>query len=132
MKRFLILLFSFTALSLTTLVLAQSSGGAGAENSAEFTSFETLFFRALRVVDAPCPTDIFGDMCYLHDYDDVFDFKEQFTLLFSESLTEVERWALTNAEIEGEEVEFFRATYRLPEGEPFTLIFSPGYIFLEQ
>ena len=125
--KFLVLLLSFTALA-----LAQPLGGVGAESSAGFTAFEDLFFRTLRVVDAPCPTDIFGDMCYLHDYDDVFGFKEQFDLLFSESLTEVERWALTTAEIEGEEYEVFRATYRLPDGEPFTLTFNPAYIFLEQ
>ena len=130
--KFLVLLFSLTALSFVAPALAQSSGGVGAESSSDFTSFETLFFRAFRVVDAPCITDIFGDMCYLHDYDNVFDFKEQFDSLFSESLTEVERWAFATAEIEGEEVEFFRAIYRLPEGEPFTLIFSPAYIFLEQ
>ena len=130
--KFLVLLFGLTVLSFMAPALAQSSGGVGVEGSSEFTSFETLFFRAFRVVDAPCITDIFGDTCYLHDYDDVFDFKEQFDSLFSEVLTEVERWTFATAEIEGEEVEFFRAIYRLPEGEPFTLIFSPRYIFLEQ
>ena len=129
MKRLLVLLLSFT-----TFALAQPSSGGEAFVSplSSFTSFEAYFFRAFRVVDAPCPTDIFGDMCYLHDYDDVFDFKEQFNSLFSEGVTEVERWAFATAEVEGEEVEFFRATYRLPEGELFTLIFSPVYIFLER
>ena len=125
MRRLLVLLLSFTALA-----LAQPSGGA--ETLSDFTSFEEHFFRAFRVVDAPCPTEVFGDMCYLHDYDDVFDFKEQFDSLFSEGLTEVERWAFMTAEVEGEEGEVFRATYRLAEGAPFTLIFVSGYIFLER
>ena len=130
--KFLVLLFSLTALSFVAPALAQSSGGVGAESSSEFASFETLFFRAFRVVDAPCPTDTFGDMCYLHDYDNVFDFKEQFDRLFPGSLTEVERWAATTVTIEGEDYEVFRATYRLQEGEPFTLTFNPAYILLEQ
>ena len=143
MKRFLILLLGLTALSLAAFVLAQaSSGGAGTEDVydgplSSLDAFEAYFFRFFRVVDAPCPSDVFGDTCYLHDYDDIFDFKDRFGTLFltsnfSEGLAEMERWALMTTEIEGEEVEFFRATYCLPDGESFTLIFSPRYIFLEQ
>ena len=144
MKRFLVLFFSLIILSLTAFVLAQaSSGGAGSEDFydsplSSFTSFEAYFFRAFRVVDAPCPTEVFGDTCYFHGYNDFFDFRDRFYMIFQdltatpEGLTEVERWAFTTAEVEGEEAEVFRASYRLPEGELFTLIFSPAYIFLER
>jgi hypothetical protein len=92
-------------------------------HSVDFDAFNSSLFENLQVVDVVCPPEFPEAKCYVHGYDDFFDFEEHFSHTVAMELIEVERWSLKNIQIEGGQAEAFEATYRSASGEIFTLIY---------
>ena len=124
---FIFAIFSFS------YVTAQSLG-ASEGPTGTFAEFETILFYGLELAEVACPQAYSDVMCYVHGYDDFFVFKDAFTSTFFDALEEVARWRFTETEVQGEAVQAFRATYRIPAtSDTFTLTYLPeNRLFLER
>lgn len=101
------------------------------------SDFLDAFNTTLRVAQTPCPSafaEAFSQpSCYLHGYDDFFDFKERFTLLLA-SLPRVERlehWHTVSSGVGSEPRPVFRSRFQLQSGSGLTVTYLGTFIVLE-
>ncbi len=100
-------------------VCAQESGGR---------DFQQNFAYGLRVAETPCPEELTPKFpeatCYLHGYDDFFDFKDAVGPYLLDSGRPLEPWHVVPMTFGSDTVEIFRARYRLRNTSgPITLTY---------
>lgn len=124
MKRTLCLAM-FLALGVTT---AQQS---------TFSVFLDAFNTSLRVAATPCPaifTAVFTEpTCYVHGYDDFFDFKERYTAVTGD-LTLSRRssyWRTVSLDLGGAATQAFSSSHRLRNGPQLTVTYAADLVVLE-
>lgn len=112
-----------------------ATGGA-AQTNIRLDFLDTFNF-ALRVVQTPCPqafTAIFDEpTCYLHAYNNVFDFKERFNSLIA-SLPRSGRlgyWHTVSLELGDEPTTAFRSRQSLRPGFQLTVTYLDTLVVLE-
>lgn len=111
---------------LLVLVMVLWVGAWAQEGSVQ--EFRQNFANGLRVAETPCPEELTPKFpeatCYLHGYDDFFDFKDAvgpYTFNFGGPL---EPWHVVCMTLGSETVETFRARYRLRNTSgPITLTY---------
>ena len=78
-----------------------------------------VFAYVMRVAETPCSQELRskfpGGVCYLHGYDDFFDFKEALTSFIAGPEFLLEPWHTVTMTLGNEAVETFQARYRLEE-----------------
>lgn len=117
---------------LTSFAVAQLAD-ALEEPIGSFEQFEVVFFYSFEVAETACPQAYTEEaLCYVHGYDDFFSFKALFTERFLE-FEALQRWRLTEVELEGERAQAFEATYRLADADTFTITYlQENFLFLER
>lgn len=102
-----------------------------------FASFLDAFNTTLRVAATPCPAAFAGAFtrptCYVHDYDDFFDFKERFVPL-TFGLANSSRnsyWRTVSLSLEDDTAQAFRSSLNLRQGPQLTVTYTQAFIVLE-
>ncbi len=102
-----------------------------------FSAFLDAFNESLRVAATPCLApfaEVFTEpTCYVHGYDDFFDFKERFKPLAFElgGTSRSGYWRTVSLTFRGEFTQAFQARYRLRDGPRLTVTYMGDLVVLE-
>lgn len=111
--------------------------GLGSAQQSTFSRVLDTFNYTLRVAATPCPAtfaEAFTEpTCYVHGYDDFFDFKERFIPLEFEvgSSSRNGYWRTVSLALGDTATQAFRSSYRLRDGPRLTMTYAGEFIVLE-